>query len=54
MLLNKLLEIEITTLLFLWSIEDEADLPYSRVDVCLCLCLLFVIFCLCPIALLSC
>ena len=54
MLLNKLLEIEITTLLFLWSIEDEADLPYGRVGVCLCLCLLFVIFCLCPIALLSC
>ena len=54
MLLNKLLEFEITTLLFLWSIVDEADLPYSRVDVCLCLCLLFVIFCLCPIALLSC
>ena len=54
MLLNKLLEIEITTHLFLWSIEDEADLPFSRVGVCLCLCLLFVIFCLCPIALLSC
>ena len=53
-LLNKLLEIEITSHLFLWSIEDEADLTYSRVNVCLCLCLLFVIFCLCPIALLSC